>query len=202
LGHRNKPESEIDWLLLAQHYGLPTQLLDWTENPFVAIFFALGEGGDGNRDGCLWALSPTVLNQLHENPFKKGRRGLRELDEPIVCAIAKKAFGMKEETIARQLFPGTNWDPQGIPLPKVLALAPQESDERILAQSGRFTIHHSDLPVEELDGHESFLRKYQIPAELKVDLKSRLEWFGIRKWNLFPDLQALAEGLRDQAFLE
>lgn len=49
------PNNEWEWLSLAQHYGLPTRLLDWTENPLVALYFCLNRN-HADFDGAVYVI--------------------------------------------------------------------------------------------------------------------------------------------------
>jgi hypothetical protein len=55
---RDRP-SDWDWYCIARHHGLPTRLLDWTENLLVAAYFAVREATVGLTPDPKWASRKT-----------------------------------------------------------------------------------------------------------------------------------------------
>lgn len=57
---------------LAQHYGMPTRLLDWTYDIFVALYFACKGAIDKQGDMCVWALNKEYVSMLRPTEFIEG----------------------------------------------------------------------------------------------------------------------------------
>jgi hypothetical protein len=63
----SRPTTQWEWLALAQHHGVPTRLLDWSESPLVALFFAVW-GGDA-EDAAIYMVKRPREHRLSSDPF-------------------------------------------------------------------------------------------------------------------------------------
>lgn len=167
------PDDLLGWLFLMQHYRLPTRLLDWTESPLVALFFAVEES---DEDALVWAMSPTKLN-MQQIP---GRESILLPQSPDLQRLPVEAFFVRNE---------------GDPDLRILAVEANQSDLRHMVQQSMFTIHGCNTPVEELPEPEIFLARIRIPSAFKHYFRTVLAMYGISRAVLFPDLDNLAQEL-------
>jgi hypothetical protein len=61
-----RPSNDWEWLILGQHHGLQTRLLDWTTNPLVALYFACNK--DLEKDGAVYLSTGFFELNPDENP--------------------------------------------------------------------------------------------------------------------------------------
>lgn len=183
----------LEWIVYAQHFGVPTRLLDFTGNPLVALFFACSDSKD--NDGFVWVLNLKNYNNVLAKSLGKRKENTRQ---DLIFEILDFIQGVAKNC-------------PKYPVPFV----PYYLDERMSAQSSNFLIWGSEeksfeemfsetnmmnvsLSEKGIRSHypgkaDEFMFKIIIPMETKQKILSQLDSFGINAKTVFPGLDGLGK---------
>lgn len=166
-----------DWEVLfdMQHYGAPTRLLDWTDTLGIALFFATYYNIKNNipEDAALYLLLPNILNKkssLNDIPF---------LPHDL-------SFNYKE----------IYWNKNPYVPVYPIAIEPDYANDRIKAQTGKFTIHGDDTTAIEIL-NPTAVKKIVIPKSIISEILEYLKLFNITSNAIYPDMQGMVEYVKD-----
>jgi FRG domain len=170
--------SDIDWLFLMQHHGLPTRLLDWSKNALIALYFAVGKHDKKHTEAAVWAIDPRRLNEACQ------------LGRSITFPHSKQQRKIEDYCLLRY----AETDPT-YPIP----LIPNHVSTRLSAQHSRFTFHSdrrgslnrfaTDLFAVD---RSWYLVKIVIGPSHQPAILRALRLFGVTQTDIMPGLDSLA----------
>ena len=184
--HKDADQGSLlwNWLALAQHHGLPTRMIDWTYSPYVALHYATTDLEKYNKDGVIWCINyvetskylpqrlKEIINDEGSNVFtaemlQLGARSFKELD-----TMQKEDF--------------------------LLFLEPPSLDQRIVNQYALFSLisNNKALLDKWLQNHPTIYFRIIIPAELKWEIRDKLDQANITERVLLPGLDGLSRWLK------
>ena len=172
----------LAWLSVMQHYDVPTRLLDWTSNFWVAVYFACASEPD--QDGELYFLDRNVFD------YKTGGVKLTAEEKRFTLSFDSTATAMKLE-------------------PRVVLYDPR-STPRMLVQAGHHTVcsrpfgdHLPYLVTRQQDavqgGSRAMFRRVVIDRRCKKKLLDHLvDAEDVHAGTLFPDVAGIGKYLQWQ----
>lgn len=191
IGLNIKKSKLLDWWMIMQHYSAPTRLLDWTQSPYVATYFALIE--EFEEDGMIWYFhSPTLdssMRALHD-----------QYGSPLDTKEELERF---EAMLQTEEAPEHLW----------VLKRPIQTD-RMAIQQSIYTLcpfilgHHGDIICKTLPHTQGDLinpvlaGRWIIPSGKKMEILAALRVANITANSLFPGLDGLGRAMEELAQLE
>jgi hypothetical protein len=134
---QNSPQNDLEWLVLAQHYGVATNLLDWTTNPLVALFFACIESP--TAAGRVWRFQTAVLKRLQDHSLVDPLRLEGEYRVVVVEAAGLNVRSLRQDSVMTLHRP-VEADGHGLAIPSdfltpIFEVSPSEKESTLLALS-------------------------------------------------------------------
>lgn len=183
--HRQNIHSIWDIMILGQHHGLPTRLLDWSYSPLIALHFATASLENMNKDAVVWKVNVMDANKSLPNCFtdtlSKESKHIFTLED-----LSNYTNGNSNELLFFE-----NNIKNGL-----LFFGPPNIDNRIAHQWSIFSITKLDIDIEEyLLNNDIITYKYIIPKVIKPKLRDFLDHSNITERLLFPELEGLCHWL-------
>jgi hypothetical protein len=211
-------ETMFDRLVRMQHFGLPSRLMDVSQNPLVALYFATDPGPMGEEsDGAVTAFAVPEGREKYfdsdavsclanlANMTAKEKADIVRLRRLRLKGTTKKAeiTRVNDEDVYKRLHQFIRAEkPHFLPLIDPIDLFkpyyvhPKMSNRRILAQAGGFIIHGLNPPRPIKFAHPIEETKFVIPKDAKGPLRKALELIGISDSTLFPELDRAADRIK------
>jgi hypothetical protein len=176
-------DSNWIWIALAQHHGLPTRLLDWTYSPYIALHFVTDTLEKYSEDGVIWCVNYVKSNEYIPKKLKK------ELEKEGSNVFTAEML----QHVCKNLPEFDDLDSNAF----LIFFEPPSIDERIINQYALFSLLSDPTVVlcEWLRDHHHLYRKIIIPAELKWEIRDKLDQANITERVLFPGLDGLSSWL-------